>query len=328
MKKGKLLLMGAIALAPITTLTGCNLNKADIGILQFGSFPALNSATQGFCQELVDKGYGNLRVDVKNAQANSANNSTYAASFAGQHKLNLAVATPCATAIKAEQENIGSTTPLLFTAVTDPVGAGLVNDNAHPEGFTTGTSDLQPDEALAAQISLVKGLIPTATTLGIFYCASETNSKAQADKVKPMAEAQGLSWIEEKCTSNQDIAQKILSLANKVDAIWIPTDNIVANNMGDVQNSIGEMKKLIITGEEGMLNGGHVSVSIDYFKLGQKTADMAIQILEGKSVSEIPVYIPTMDSCSYVYSSKNLKKAGFEVSQLPSTAQWKDVDAE
>lgn len=327
MKKGKLLLMGALALAPLTSLTGCSLNEADIGILQFGSFDALENAKLGFLQELADNGYGNMVIDVKNAQTNAANNSTYAANMAGKHKLNLAIATPSATALKAEQENIGSTTPLLFTAVTDPVEAGLIQNINAPEGFTTGSSDAQPDEALAAQIGLVKGMLPDAKKLGIFYCASETNSKVQAEKVKPIAESQGLEWVEEKCTSNTDIAAKVLKLADQVDAIWIPTDNIVANNIGEVQTAIGDKKVLLVMGEEGMVIGGHVSVSIDYFKLGRETAKIAIDILEGKKVSECPVFVPTISSCSYVYSSKNLEKAGFDVSQLPSTATWVDIDA-
>lgn len=326
MKKGKLLILGALALAPLTSLTACDLNKADIGILQFGSFEALENAKLGFLSELADNGYGNMVVDVKNAQANAANNTTYASNFAGKHKLNLAIATPCATALKAEQENIGSDVPLLFTAVTDPVDAGLVNNVSAPEGFVTGTSDAQPEAALVAQIGLVKAMIPEAKKLGIFYCASETNSKVQADKVKVIAQGQGLEYVESTCTSNTDIGAKILDLAGKVDAIWIPTDNIVANNVGEVQNAIGEKKVLLIMGEEGMVAGGHVSVSIDYYKLGQETGKMAIQILEGKKVSEIPVYMPTIDSCSYVYSSKNLAKAGFDVSSLPTTATWVDID--
>lgn len=326
MKKGKLLILGALALAPLTSLTGCNLNKADIGILQFGSFEALENAKLGFLTQLADNGYGNLVIDVKNAQANAANNSTYAANFAGQHKLNLAIATPSATAIKAEQENIDSKTPLLFTAVTDPVDAGLVENMAAPEGFVTGTSDAQPEAALVAQIGLVKAMIPDATKLGIFYCASETNSKVQAEKVKVIAAREGLEFVESTCTSSTDIGAKVLDLAGKVDAIWIPTDNIIANNVGEVQAAIGDKKVLLVMGEEGMVTGGHVSVSIDYFKLGQETGKMAIQILEGKNVSEIPVYLPTIDSCSYVYSSKNLEKAGFDVSSLPTTATWVDID--
>lgn len=326
MKKGKLLILGALALAPLTSLTGCNLNKADIGILQFGSFEALENAKLGFLTQLADNGYGNLVIDVKNAQANAANNSTYAANFAGQHKLNLAIATPSATAIKAEQENIDSKTPLLFTAVTDPVDAGLVENMAAPEGFVTGTSDAQPEAALVAQIGLVKAMIPDATKLGIFYCASETNSKVQAEKVKVIAGREGLEFVESTCTSSTDIGAKVLDLAGKVDAIWIPTDNIIANNVGEVQAAIGDKKVLLVMGEEGMVTGGHVSVSIDYFKLGQETGKMAIQILEGKNVSEIPVYLPTIDSCSYVYSSKNLEKAGFDVSSLPTTTTWVDID--
>lgn len=329
MKKGKLLILGALALAPLTSMTACDLKEADIGILQFGAFAALDNAREGFIQELKDRGHENWTIDVKNAQANSANNGVYAAEMAGKHRLNLAIATPSATALKAEQENIDSKVPLLFTAVTDPVDAGLVQNINSPEGFVTGSADAIPDEALAAQIGLVKAMLPEAKKLGIFYCASETNSKVQAELVKPIAVKEGLEVVESKCTNQFDISAKVLDLATKVDAIWIPTDNIIANSVGEVQNAIGDKKILIIMGEEGMLSGGHVSVSIDYFKLGRKTADIAVDILEGsKTVGESPVYIPTIESCSYVYSSKNLAKAGFDVASLPTTISWIDVDAQ
>lgn len=326
MKKGKVLLLGAISLASLGFLTACP-SEADIGILEYGAFDALENARHGFEDELKEKGYGHLTIEYKNAQASAQTNSTYATGMAGKHKLNLAIATPSATAIKAAQDNIGDTTPLLFTAVTDPVDAGLVKSINNGEGYASGTSDLQPDEALNAQINLVKTMLPSATKLGVFYCASETNSAIQAEKVKSIAAGLGLDVIESKCTDQMDINTKVLNLANQVDAIWIPTDNTIANSVNKVKEAIGDKKVLVIMGEEGMVAGGHVSVSVNYYKLGQITADMAIQIIEGKKASDIPVYIPTIESCEYVYSSVNMAQAGFDTSILPSTAQWKDIDA-
>ncbi len=327
MKKGRLLLLGAMTLASISGLTACQAD-ADIGILQFGAFDALDNAREGFIDGLKENGLGHLTIDYKNAQADSPTNQTLATGMAGRHKLNLAIATPCATALKAAQENIGSTTPLLFTAVTDAVGAGLVNTNEVPGGFTTGSSDAQPQEALTAQINLVKQMIPTATKLGILYTASETNSVKQANLVKPIAEAQGLTVTVSTCTDQFDISAKALSLANNVDAIWIPTDNTIANNVAKIKEAISDKHVLLVMGEEGMVTGGHVSVSIDYYSLGKETAKLAAKILNNeKKAADLPVFMPTIDNCSYVCSSKNLENCGFNKSSLPSNVTWKDIDA-
>ena len=327
MKLTKLLLLSAITLGSFTAMTGCT-PEADIGILQFGAFEALDNAREGFIDGLKENGLGHLKIDYKNAQADGVTNQTLATGMAGRHKLNLAIATPCATALKAAQENIGSETPLLFTAVTDAVGAGLVNTNEIPGGFTTGSSDAQPQEALTAQINLVKQMIPTATKLGILYTSTETNSVKQAQLVKPIAEAQGLAVTVSTCTDQFDINAKALALANTVDAIWIPTDNNIANNVNKIQEAIGDKHVLLVMGEEGMVTGGHVSVSIDYYSLGKKTAELAVKILnENKKPAELPVFIPTIDNCSYVYSSTNLAKAGFDASLLPSNVTWKNINA-
>ena len=326
MKKTKLLLLCTACIPFIAGMTACSGGDTDIGILQFGQFDALDSARKGFEQGLKDAGFGDLKIDYRNANAEGPNNTTLAKSLASKkHKLNLAIATPSATALKAAQTSIGSETPLLFTAVTDPVGAGLVNNNEAPDGFVTGTSDLQPEEALQNQIKLTKKLIPTASKMGIFYCASEQNSQKQAELAQEIAQAEGLAVTIQTCTDALDIKSNIASLASKVDAIWIPTDNTVANNMGVVKSGLASSNTLVIVGEEGMLNGGQVTVYISYYDLGLKTAEQAVKILNGSAVKDVPVFFNTIDTCSYLYSKKNLEDAGFSVDNLPSEFPWKEA---
>ena len=323
MKKIKLLLL-CTAIAPFMSgVTACSAST-DIGILQYGEFAALDNARKGFEDGLKNAGY-NLKIDYQNAKANGATNSTLAKGLASKkHKLNLAIATPCATALKAAQDNIGSQTPLLFTAVTDPVGAKLVQNDKAPEGFVTGSSDMQPAEALNNQIKLVKKMIPTATKLGIFYCANEQNSQAQAELASAAAVLEGLDVTTSTCLDQMDIRQKVGELAPQVDAIWIPTDNTVANNMSKVKDGLGTNKTLVIVGEEGMLNGGQLTVSISYYELGLKTAELAVKVLEGKAISEIPVYYSSADICSNLYNKQNLEDAGFAVSDLPTDFTWEE----
>ena len=325
MKKTKLLTLLPLMLTPFM-MTGCSNESTDIGILQFGEFAALDNAREGFIQGLKDAGFGDLKIDVQNAKAIAATNSTLAKGMvSNKHKLNLAIATPCATALKAAQENIGSTTPLLFTAVTDPVGAGLLKDNNAPEGFVTGTSDLQPEEALGNQIKLTKKMIPDAKKLGIFYCANEQNSRVQAQMASEVAKAEGLEVVEKTCVDQFTIKTNIAELAADVDAIWIPTDNTVASNMAKVKDGLGQNKTLVIVGEEGMLDGGQVTVSISYYDLGVKTAELAAKILKGTAVKDIPVFFNTADTCSYTFSKKNLEDAGFKTEDLPSEFPWKEA---
>ena len=324
MKKMKLLTLLPLLLSPLA-MTGCS-SKTDIGILQFGQFAALDSARKGFEQGLKDAGFGDLKIDYLNAKADGPTNSSLAKGLASKnHKLNLAIATPCATALKAAQEAIGSTTPLLFTAVTDPVGAALLTNDKAPDGFVTGTSDLQPEEALQNQIKLTKKMIPDATKLGIFYCASEQNSRVQADLAETVAEAEGLEVIRETCTDKLDIRTKVAGLASRVDAIWIPTDNTVADNISKVKDGIGTNKTLLIVGEEGMLSGGQVTVSISYYDLGLKTAELAVKILNGTAIKDIPVFYNTIETCSYIYNKQNLLDAGFAETDLPNEFPWKEA---
>ena len=325
MKKIKLLTLLPLLVSPFM-MTGCSGSDTDIGILQYGEFAALDNAREGFIQGLKDAGFGDLKIDVQNAKATAATNSTLAKGLASKkHKLNLAIATPCATALKAAQENIGSTTPLLFTAVTDPVGAGLVKDNNAPEGFVTGTSDLQPAEALENQIKLAKKMKPDATKLGIFYCANEQNSRAQADMAKTIAEAEDLEVVTKTCVDQFTIKTTVAELAATVDAIWIPTDNTVASNMAKVKDGLGTNKTLLIVGEEGMLDGGQVTVSISYYDLGLKTAELAAKILKGDAVKDVPVFFNTAETCSYIFNKDNLEAAGFKAEDLPSEFPWKEA---
>lgn len=326
MKKTKLLLLCTACVPFLAGLSACSNGNTDIGILQYGEFAALDSARKGFVDGLKQAGFGDLKIDYQNAKATAANNSNLAKGLASKnHKLNLAIATPCATALKAAQESIGSTTPLLFTAVTDPVGANLVKNEKEPEGFITGTSDLQPEEALENQIKLTKKMIPTASKLGIFYCANEQNSRVQAELASTVASSEGLTVVTKTCTDDKTIRASIADLAPQVDAIWIPTDNTVANNISKVKDGIGSNKTLLIVGEEGMLSSGQVTVSISYYDLGFKTAELAAEILNGKTIKEVPVFYNTAETCSYLYNKKNLEDAGFSVSDLPSEFPWKEA---
>lgn len=269
-------------------LNGCA-NKADyeIGIFQWAPHAALDNATAGFKNRLKEL---NLSVSFKerNALGENSNAPGIAQSLINADLL-LGVATPAAQSLKNALEQEGKTTPLLFTAVTDPVATNLVSSNEIPGGFVTGTNDMNPIED---QIELFKLIDPTIDKIGIIYTSSEENSIIQANIAKETILAQNMTYVEKTVTSTNDIQSTVTALISEgIDGLYVPTDNILASAMGSVYNSCLNSKTVIVAGESGMLNeGGMFTYGVDYTKLGELTANMAYDILvNGKNPGEIAV---------------------------------------
>ena len=223
----------------------------------------------------------------------------------------LAIATPAASAVVNEAKERGVKTPILFTAVTDPVAAKLIKSNQAPGGNVTGTNDNNP---ISEQIALVKELLPNAKKLGIIYTASEENSEIQAAVAKTEAEKLNMTVEIKTIESGNDLQQVANQLASKVDAFYIPTDNTIAASMGIINDVINENNIPAIVGESNMvLEGGSITIGINYFQLGKDTAQMAIKILKD-NVS--PKDIPSTGMTKYeiVINKKQLTKIGITVS--------------
>jgi len=298
-----------------------------VGILQPVEHNALTEARHGFIEALNDaaikKGY-RVIFDYKNANGNSADLNTYAKTLVSSCNLSLGIGTGAAQALVNQSYNLGLTKPVLFTAVTDPVGAKLVESWEHPESYVTGTSDVNPVED---QINLICECLPKANKLGIIYTQSEVNSKVQAEQAKAQGELKGFTVVTKTCTGSSDIAATVMDLAGQVDALYVPTDNNIAAHMDVVKANSGNA--LVVVGEEGQLkNGGHITLSVNYKELGKRTAEMAANILfDDKKISECPVTKMSLSECSYVYSSANCKTSGIELPKSV-TDKCKDIDAE
>jgi len=292
--------------------------KYQIGILLPVEHGALNNATNGFIDALSTNGFvdkQNIDIIIKNAQGKSDDQKTMAKSLINSCVLTLGLGTGASQDLAAAQKNKGSQNPILFTAVTDPVGEGLVESMENTTGLITGASDNIPSDILNEQLGLIKTFNPDADKIGVFYTVSEPNSEKQAGQVKTWAQNNGLEVFIKTCTDSNDVATSVVSLAatQGLDAIYIPTDNNVASNMNYVKDAVQGKQILVVCGEEGLVKtGGHVSVSLDYFKLGQKTGEQAAKILKGeKKPNELPVYTVTAEDCKAVYSLANLTDAGF-----------------
>lgn len=270
---------------------------------------SLDSAREGFIDALADNGYvdgDNITIDVQNAQGDSSNLSTISDRFVNnQSDMVLAIGTGAAQSIASKTSDI----PVLFTAVTDPVDAGLVNSNENPGGNVTGTNDMSP---LKEQIEYLVELYPNIQTIGLTYCSSEDNSILQVEQAKKVIEEMGLKWVEGTVTNSNDVQQVTQSVAEKCDAIYVPTDNTYASAMGIVGEIAKEYGIPVSCGAIGMVaDGGLATLGLNYYNLGYQTGEMAVRVLEGADTSTMPV--ESLVKYDY-YINKDMAEAlGFEV---------------
>ncbi len=322
MKKTVLVLL---AVAVVALATGCSKKnaasasaavkngKVKVGIIQLVEHPALDAAYKGFVDGLADAGYKdgeNITIDYQNAQGEQANCVTIANKLVNdKDDLILAIATPAAQAVAQLTDSI----PILVTAVTDPESAKLVETNAHPGNNVTGTSDLTP---VSAQVDLLKRVVPNAKTVGLMFCSSEQNSIFQIGLAKAACERSGLNYVEASVSNSNEIQQVTQSLVGKVDAIYIPTDNMLAAGMPLVAQVANENKIPTIVGEDGMVQGGGaLTYGINYYELGRQTAVQAVAILKGeKKPADMP--IEYLEKCDLSYNEETLKALGITLPNL------------
>ena len=302
-------------LAAALCLTGCGgTNEGGdgkiikIGIMQFGEFEALQNANQGFKDGLAELGYvegENVTFNYLSAAADTANCPTIADTLINDGSdLILAIATPSASAIKEKTSDI----PVLFTAVTDPAGSGLVADNSAPGGNLTGTSDMNP---VSQQIALGKQLIPDAKKVAIMYCSSESNSKIQSDLAEAAIKDAGMESVVKTISAIDEAKSAVESLKGQVDFIYIPTDNTLADGMTTVAAAAKECGLPTIVGESGMVSSGALATyGINYYELGRATAKMAVKILSGEATpAEMPVEYQTDEAVLEVAINKETADA-------------------
>jgi len=258
-----------------------------IGIAQLVEHPALDSAREGFIEALKEAGYEdgkNIRIEVQNAQGDVTNAQTIARKFADEKvDMILAIATPAAQAAA----NVTKDIPILITAVTDPVKAGLTESLEKPSGNVTGTTDMNP---VAEQLKLIKELVPDAKNVGVLYNSGEVNSIVQVDIAKEVASELGFTIVEATVTNSSEVSQATQSLMGRVDAIYIPTDNTIVSAVGAVIKVANEYKIPVIGSERGQVDAGAVAAKgIDYKELGKQTGQIAVEIIKGKKPQDIPI---------------------------------------
>ncbi len=292
----KLFAAAAAICAVAVGFSGCAKdNRIKIGVIQLVEHSALDADYKGFVDGLAEAGYvdgENIKIDYHNAQGEQVNCVTIAEKLINDRdNLIFAIATPAAQAVA----NLTKDIPILISSVTDPESAKLVQKNTAPGGNVSGTSDLTP---CAAQMELLKRIVPDAKTVGMLYCSSEQNSYFQVGLAKAACDKLGLKYIDGTVSNANEIQQVVTNLCGKVDVIYAPTDNMIAAGMPLVSKVANENKIPVICGEEGMVNaGGLATYGINYYELGKLTAKMAVEILrDGKNPAEMPIeYLQSFD---------------------------------
>lgn len=329
MKKPVKALAAVIASATLL-LAGCGGEKASkdtkgeekkvvtVGITQFAEHPSLDAATEGFKKALEDQGYkegDNIKFDLQNAQADMNNTQTIANNFVGDKvDLIFANATPSAVAALNATKEI----PIVFTSVTDPIGAGLVEAFDKPGANVTGTTDNHP-EATEKTITFITDQIG-AKKIGVIYNAGEQNSEVQVDAVKKIAESKGAKIVEASVSTSAEVKQAAESLVGRVDAIYIPTDNTVVSALESVISVANSKKIPLFAGEFDSMKKGAIAASgFEYYDIGYQSGIMAADILKGnKKASEIDVELPK--SLKLVINKKAAEAQGVTVKD-----EWKDL---
>jgi len=296
--KKSLVLMVSLLVVLLLSVTGCSSAQKDkaapsadkqlkIGIVQIVEHPSLNTIREACVAQLAKDGFKdgeNIVIDYQNAQGDQTNLKTICQKFANnKYDMIIAIATPSAQAAIGET----STIPVVFSACTDPVGSGLVTSLEKPGKNVTGTSDAVSAEKI---MELAKRITPDIKTIGALYSSSETNSISVVNNLKEYAKKNGMTVVEATITNSSEAQQAASSLAGKVDAMFSPIDNTVASAMPIVAQVANKAKIPYYVGADSMVkDGGLATFGINYTVLGQETANMAAEILNGKKPGDIAV---------------------------------------
>lgn len=320
MKKKLSKLLAAVMIAiSVFAMTGCSgsTEGKKIGIIQMIENGAFNDMRDGIIEELVANGYEESDIDVKCAQGDATTLQTIAQNMAdGSYEAVFTIATP-ATQAMVNQE---CDTPVFFCAVSAPVAAGVITDMDKPDKNATGTSNAIPVSDIFA---LSDSLTPGVETYGFLYCTSEVNSVNTVNDAKAYCDENRISYEEITVTNSSEVQQAAQTLAEKVDAIFIPNDSVIQSAMTTV-TEIARENKIPVYGSSATMvdSGAFATIAISDVEIGKMTADMGLKYLkDGVAVEEIPsIVVPasytvinqdTLDALEITLSDEVMNSAAF-----------------
>lgn len=279
----------------------------DIGITQIVSHPALDSAREGF-KDAFDDADVDVNWDEQNAQGEQATASNIAGTFAAAGlDLVHSIATPTSQA--AAQQITDA--PIVFSSVTDPVDAGLVESWEEPGGNITGASDMNP---VSEQLELLLEIVPDVETVGVVYSSGETNSAVQVELLQEAAEELGVEVQTATISASSEVQQGVESLSG-VDAIYVPTDNAVVSALESVIQYGQQNEVPILAAEaDSVTRGAMATYGIDYYQLGYQAGEMALRILvDGEDPATMAV--ETQENLELTVNPEAADMFGVEISE-------------
>lgn len=296
MNTQKLLKLCAVA-GLILTMTGCK-DKQEVpvvGVAQLVDQTSLNIIRDAMFDEFEKLGYKDgetITIDYQNAAGKADALHSIMSKYQGE---NVDAVVAIATGTAQAAQSLTNDIPVIFSAVSDPAGAGLVSDLDHPPHNITGTSnEMQVDQI----IDLIGQMTPEARTIGCLYTPGEVNGIATLNRFKKEAGSRGYEIVEASGTDLTTLQQALSSLLPKCDVLFSPNDNVVASGMSALAAMAD--KPYYVAADSMVMDGGLATVGIDYEELGRETARMTVQVLEGKTPESIPVKVFRDDLKTYV----------------------------
>lgn len=293
-----------------------------IAITQIVEHPALDSARKGVKDALAKEGFivgKNLKWLFENAQGQIPNTISIAKKFAGKRPdVIVAIATPSAQAVVKNAPNI----PLVFSAITDPIGAGLVKRLNNPGKNTTGVSDLSP---MGAHLDLVQTFLPSLKKLGVIYNPGEANSVTLIKLLKKVAKKRNIKIVEAVAIKTSEVLTSARSLIGKVDAIYIPTDNTIISAFEAVVKVGRDAKLPVFAGDTASVKRGAVAaLGFDYYDVGLQTGKMVARVLRGEKAGSIDVQ--TVQKLQLSINVSAAKKMGIKIPNILMSLAHEIID--
>lgn len=313
-RKMMAMVMAAMAITAMAIPAGAAEETVTIGISQFAEHGSLDNCREGFLEGLKEAGFvegENLEIKFDNAQADMGSTSLIADTYVTTGvDMICAIATP--SAMSAYNSTMGTEIPVIYTAVSDPVGAGLVNEDGTNVGDITGTSDKLP---VTEQLQMIRDLMPEAEKIGILYTTSEANSVSTIEEYKANAAEYGFEIVDSGINTVADVEMAAKSLASKVDCICNLTDNTVVSALQTVLAAANDAKIPVYGSEiEQVKNGCMAAVGLDYVALGKQTGAMAAKVLKGEAkASELPFEI--CEGASVYVNTEAAENIGFVLNE-------------
>ncbi|MDM8538493.1 ABC transporter substrate-binding protein [Desulfobacterales bacterium HSG17] len=314
----KKIILSAVLLVLIVPLTSVQSGQLTpdahkISVSQFVEHPALDAVLKGF-QDYMKDNKINVDYNIHNAQANMATAGQIASQIMGeQPDLILAIATPTSQAVAQALKKAPhmQKKPFLFTAVTDPVSAGLVKNLEKPGANITGVSDLLP---IDKHMENIKRFFPKLKNLGVLYNSGEANSKATVEQIRKQGKIMGFEVIDATVSKSSDVYQAAQSMIGRVEVLFVPTDNTVVSALESaikvcVQNKL----PLFCADVDSVGRGAVAAMGFDYYKHGFQTGAMAQRILNGANPGETPV--ETQKELQLHINLKFAKQMGVNIAQ-------------